>query len=154
MKRILLPILIAAAATACAKEPSMNQVSESLRVDAAGGKVLVHVTVNNGSDRPVWVPAAVARAHELTRREFDVQAGGKPVDYAGRMVKRGPITADDYVRLAPHARLENTVDITGSYAWPAGSHAYTLAYEGSYLTDIARLDSPTSIPVASAAFTK
>ena len=97
-------------------------------------------------------PAAVAREAELTRREFDVQAEGKPVDYAGRMVKRGPLTADDYVRIEPHTKAENTVDITHAYAWPAGSHAYTLGYDGSYLADIAKLDSPTPVKVERAAF--
>jgi hypothetical protein len=68
------------------------------------------------------------------------------------MVKRGPITADDYVQLAPHARLDNTIDITDAYAWPAGSHAYTVAYDGSYLADLARLDAPTAVTVERAAF--
>lgn len=155
MKRLLpiLPILFAAAVTtACAEEPSMKSVSESLKVETTGGKVLVHLTVVNGTDAPIWVPASVAREAELTRREFEVQAEGKPVDYAGRMVKRGPITADDYVRIEPHAKARNTVDITHAYAWPAGSHAYTLAYDGSYLADIAQLDSPTPVKVERAAF--
>jgi hypothetical protein len=153
MKRYLLPILFAAI-TAFAQEPLMNQVSETLRVETTGNKVLVRVTVNNGADKPIWVPAAIARAKELTRREFDVRAEGKIVEYSGRMVKRGPITADDFVKVEPHAKIENTIDITSSYAWPSGTHAYTLDYEGNYLTDIARLDRPAPVKIEGAGFVK
>jgi hypothetical protein len=153
MKRYLLPILFTAIA-AFAREPSMNQVSETLRVETAGNKVLLHVTVNNGTDKPIWVPAAIARAKDLTRREFEVRAEGKIVEYSGRMVKRGPITADDFVKIEPHAKVENTVDITNSYAWPSGAHAYTLDYEGNYLTDIARLDRPTPVRIERVGFTR
>jgi hypothetical protein len=144
MKRYLLPILFAAI-TAGAEEPSMNQVRETLRVETAGGKVLVHVTVNNGTDKPIWAPAALVRAKALTRREFDVRAKGAPVDYTGRMVKRGPITADDFVKVNPHAKVENTIDITDSYAWASAPRTYTLGIEGSYLPDVALLDRPTPV---------
>jgi hypothetical protein len=153
MKRYLLPILFAAI-TAGAEEPSMNQVSETLRVESTGGKVLVHVTVNNGTDKPIWAPAALVRAKVLTRREFDVRSRGEPVDYTGRMVKRGPITADDFVKVNSHAKVENTIDITDSYAWAPSPSAYTLGIEGNYLPDVALLDRPTLVATAPVDFVR
>jgi hypothetical protein len=153
MKRYLLPILFAAI-SAGAEEPLMNQVSESLRVETAGGKVLVHVTVNNGTDKPIWAPAALVRAKMLTRREFDVRSKGEPVQYSGRMVKRGPITAGDFVKVDPHAKVENTIDITDSYEWAPTPRAYTLGIEGSYLTDVALLERPTPVTTAPVEFVR
>jgi hypothetical protein len=158
MRSFVVPLFCAVSLQACAGEMPMPShapvVSEALRVETPGQRVLVHFSATNTGDAAVYLPAAVASAQTLTRREFDVLADGKPVPYAGRMVKRGPLTADDYVKLAPHATLANTIDITDAYAWPAGSHAYTVSYDGSYLTDLAHLDAPTAVTVERAAFLK
>lgn len=115
----------------------MDDVSMALAVDAGEGQVRVTVHLENRGARPVFVPRAVAAATQLDGRLFDVRDArtGQEVPYQGRMVKRGPLTADDFVVLAPHATHRHTIDITPAYAFLPGPHDYRLAYAGSYGAD-------------------
>jgi hypothetical protein len=131
----------AMALSACAHEGAApgDEVTVSMTAARSAGRVVVRMHFENRTDHPVWVPAAVAQDEELLRREFDVTAGGARIAYTGPMVKRGPLTADDYVRLAPHASLDHALDITQAYAWKPGPEHYTLDWEGHWLPDVARL---------------
>ena len=119
----------------------MDDVGMALAVDAGAGHVRVTVQVENKGARPVYVPRAIAAATQLDGRLFDVRdAGtGQEVPYQGRMVKRGPLTPDDFVVLAPHASLRHTIDITPAYAFQAGTHDYHIAYAGNYGVDVQAL---------------
>lgn len=132
----------------------MSEVGEQIQVSAAQGRVLVHITLENSGAGTVYVPKAIAGAEQLSSRLFQiVEAGsGAPVDYVGKMLKRGPLTAADYVTLAPHASLRHSIDIGASYAFVPGTHSYRLSHDGSYLTDLARLDAATPLAPASAQF--
>lgn len=124
----------------------MDDVGMALAVDAGEGRVRVTVQLENKGARPVYVPRAIAAATQLDGRLFDVRDArtGQEVPYQGRMVKRGPLTADDFVVLAPHATHRHTIDITPAYAFQAGTHDYRLAYAGNYGADVQALAGGTA----------
>jgi len=138
-----------------AQGAAMNGVSEQLAVAAGGGKVMVTLKVHNASAASVFVPKAVYEGKQLFGRVFSIteQGSGAPVDYAGPMVKRGPLTRADYVKVAPGATRSNTIDITASYAFPHGTHTYQIGYEGAYLHSLAKLDAPVTQATAPITFT-
>lgn len=138
--------MLALAATAHAGGVKMQGVQQQVQAVSKDGKVIVTVSVDNGSAKPVFVPKAVFADKELFGRVFDLQDGsGKEVDYIGPMVKRGPYTKADYLAVKPGARRSNSIDITGSYDFRPGAHSYTLRYAGSYLGDLAKLDAGTEV---------
>lgn len=147
-------LLLAVPAIAGAGEMPMETVSEQVQVDAAAGKVVATLTVRNGGQQPVYVPRALYQDDELIGPVFQVRhaATGTALAYTGRMVKRGPITADDYLAVAPGTTLTNRIDITPSYDFRAGEHTYQLSYPGSYLPDVANLAAPTPATVAPVTF--
>jgi hypothetical protein len=79
-------------------------------------------------------------------------SNGDPLDYTGAMVKRGPLGKDDFLALKPHSKHHNTIDITNSYAFRQGRHAYHLTFAGSYVTDLKKLDKLTPAEPASVMF--
>ena len=141
------PTALPAAAQATGDTPM--PVHHSIEVDTDSGRVLVRVTIENKGERPVYVPREVAAGDQLFGRRFDVRNAdtGTPVDYTGPMVKRGPITAADYLAIAPGTVLLNTLDITNAYAFEKGRHTYELRYAGPWLADLAKLDAPFADPV-------
>ncbi len=147
--------MLALAGTAQAGDGNMNAVRQQIQVEAKDGKVIVVLSVVNGGKQPVYVPKAVYQDRELLGRSFEIteQSGGVALDYAGKMVKRGPVTGADFVAVKPGATLGNRIDITHSYAFKPGTHSYRLAYAGTYLTDTARLDAPLAAAAAPVAFT-
>jgi len=132
-----------------------DQVSETLQVESIDGKVLVRFTVDNQSDHPVYVPRSVAVNKELTGSVFEIKEGAKgtPIDYTGRMVKRGPITKNDYLLVEPHTTHRHTIDITGSYAFLPGRHTYQLVYAGTYLKDLTKVNRQVALKLEPASFT-
>jgi hypothetical protein len=133
--------MTAAAAGADGEKP-MN-VHASLSVDARHDKVLVTFRIENRGERRVGLPREIAADTALTRRLFDLRRhpGHAEVPYTGRMVKRGPLTLDDYVELAPHSAHTHTIDITEAYAFSPGTHTYVIRYEGAALSDVRQLES-------------
>ncbi|HZX26242.1 MAG TPA: hypothetical protein VFF16_04185 [Telluria sp.] len=130
-------------------------VQATMTAENKDGRALVHLRFENAGADPVWVPAAVANDEDLTRREFDIVAeDGAHIDYIGPMVKRGPLSADDYVRIAPHGRLMHTLDITNSYAWKTGTHTYTVRWEGNWLPNVASLGKTEPLAAGPASFNK
>ncbi len=133
--------------------PAMTGVHEQVQVKAQGGKVVVQLTVENDSAQPIYVQRALYGEQTLFGSAFDIreQGHGKVLDYTGPMVKRGPLTRDDFIRVAPHGRLSNALDISHSYAFLAGVHTYELRYAGQYLADVAYVNTVT--PLAQQAVT-
>ena len=154
-KSTLAALGMLAAATAHAGGTNMHAVQQQVQVASKDGKVVVTVSVDNGGKAPVYVPKAVFGADQLFGRVFDIRdaATGAEVAYTGPMVKRGPYTSADYLAVKPGAKLRHSIDITRSYDFKPGSHSYTLAYEGSYLGDLAKLAAPSTAAVAPVKFT-
>lgn len=131
---------------ATAKGEDMN-VHASLSVDARHDKVLVTFRIENRGERRIGLPREIAADTEPARRLFDLREhpGDAPVPYTGRMVKRGPLTLDDYVELAPHSAHTHTIDITHAYAFRPGTHTYVIRYEGNALADVRQLDATAEL---------
>ncbi|MBJ7309538.1 hypothetical protein H7U20_04920 [Rugamonas sp. CCM 8940] len=147
-------LLCASTLVHAAPPPSSGAVGEQLKVNSRDGTVLVQITLQNRSAHPVYVQKSLASATELTGRLFDIvdTASGKSIPYIGMMIKRGPLTAKDYLTLPPHSSHSHTIDITHSYAFAAGPHHYRLSHAGDYLSDLAALEAASPIPPASAEF--
>jgi hypothetical protein len=131
----------------------MEQVREQVQVSPQGGKVLVRLTVNNEGNKAVYVPRALYEDKELFASPFEIRdtASGKLLAYTGPMVKRGPLGKDDFIKVAPHGRMSNTIDITPSYGFLPGVHTYELRYQGHYLADVARIGA--ALPTAAQSIT-
>ena len=135
-----------------AGEPNVD-VKHRIDVETPPGKVLVELTFTNQGKQTVWIPRELAAEKELTGRRFDVRdAGGKPVAYTGKMVKRAALTAADYQPLEPGKMLMNTIDITNTYAFAKGRHNYHIGYAGPVLADVKQLDKPVEFPARPATF--
>ena len=132
----------------------MNDVKQQVQVDAAAGKVVVKLTVENGSAKPVFVPKAVYKDDEIFRREFQIKdmTTGAEVDYIGPMVKRGPFTKDDFMAVKPGKKHSHSIDITRSYDFKP-KHTYQLSYQGGYLGDAAKVEAMSAAAVPAVTFT-
>jgi hypothetical protein len=132
----------------------MTQVKQQLQVNAAGAKVVVRLTLENGGAKSVFVPKAVYQDDQIFRREFIVTdaATGAEVDYIGPMVKRGPFTRDDFLAVKPGHKRSHSIDITRSYDFKP-KHSYRLSYEGGYVGDLGKVDAATAVAVPAVTFT-
>jgi hypothetical protein len=147
--------MLALAGSAHAGGANMHAVQQQVQVAAKDGKVVVTVSVHNGGAKPVFVPKAVFEDDELFGRAFDIRdaASGAEIAYIGPMVKRGPYTKADFLPVKPGAKRSNSIDITRSYDFKPGSHAYTLAYAGNYLGNLAKLEAASAVAPAPVPFT-
>ena len=136
-------------------EAAMNTVSQQFEVASRDGKVLVTLTVDNRSAKPVHVPKAVAQETELFHAQFEIRdkATGKVLQYVGPMVKRGPITAADFVTVKPNSTHRHTIDITQSYDFLPGQHRYELRYVGYVLPTLKQVNALSPAQVAPVSFT-
>lgn len=135
-----------------AGEPSVS-VKHSIDMETPPGRVLVELSFINQGRTTVWIPRELAAGDALTGARFDVRdAGGKPVRYTGRMVKRAAPTGADYQPLEPGKTLTNTIDITNAYAFAAGRHNYHLGYAGPVLADLQQIDKPLEFPARPVSF--
>ncbi|WEF34564.1 hypothetical protein [Pseudoduganella chitinolytica] len=112
-----------------------------LAVDTAGGHVRVNVQVENRGKQTVYVPRALASASQLDGRLFDVRDArtGAEIPYQGRMVKRGPLTAADFLAVPAGGTHRHSIDITPAYAFAPGPHEYRLSYAGQAGSDVQAL---------------
>jgi len=130
-------------------------ISETVKVASRNGKVLVTLSVDNAGPAPVHVPVALYQDKELFGPAFTITTDlGAMIDYVGPMVKRGPWTAADFLTVAPGEKRSNIIDITPSYAFFGGAHAYLLQYAGKVFADLRDLnDEGVSGPLPVAHFT-
>lgn len=148
-------LLLAAPLASQAGGKLMKSFSETLSVSSSGGRVLVTVVFDNPNGHPMSVPHAIATDKELFGRLFEIRdtATGELIEYQGPMVKRGPLTADDYFTVQPGTRHSNTLDITDSYAFKPGQNTYQLTYSGFAVPDLNRLDGTVRLSVPPVSFT-
>lgn len=108
-----------------------------LTVETSSGNPVAHLSLANRSDRPVKVLHALATEEEMFGKLFELRDAdtGEPLEYQGIMVKRGPLTEEDYLVLPPGAQRRNAIDLSRAYAFKQGRHAYTISYAGHYLMD-------------------
>ena len=116
-------------------EPKVLDVK--FAVKDANGHALLQIALVNKTQQPVKVPRALASETEMFGKLFDLRdaESGQPLEYQGIMVKRGPLTAEDFQAMAPGARLTNAIDLSRAYAFRPGRHAYSISYSGTYFVD-------------------
>ena len=149
-------VVMAVALLALAAFPvhSDSTLSSNLQVESRAGQVLVHVEIQNRGTATIYVPRALAADPQPLGKTFVLTLdGGGAVDYTGRMVKRGPIGPADFVAVQPNSTLRHTLDITASYAFLPGQHAYTLQYAGGAVSSLAQLDRTQALEPKPARFT-
>jgi hypothetical protein len=122
-----------------AVEAKVN-VHHRLEVETGAGKVKVRVLIENRGDAPVWIPREIALGDDLSAPRFALSSLTDTVAYTGRMVKRGPLNAADYLEIKPQTTYLNTLDITQAYAFKPGQHSYEIRYAGPWVTDLRKLD--------------
>ena len=156
MKKLLGALGMAAiAACATAGGGKMMGVQQQMQVEASNGKVMVRMSVTNGTGAPVYVAKAVFEDDQLFGRAFDITHldSGTPLAYIGPMVKRGPPTAADFMAIKPGTTHSHAIDIRRSYDFKPGTHRYQLAFAGNYLGNLARLDTASQAAVTPVTFT-
>ena len=153
-KNLMMALAMLALAATAHAGGKMSTVQQSVTALSKDGKVIVTVSLVNGSTKPVYVPKAVFEDDELFARTFDVTdaASGAEVDYIGPMVKRAAYTKEDYLPVKPGEKRSNSIDITRSFDFKPG-RSYKVAYSGVYLKDLARLDTGTTASSAASRFT-
>ena len=106
-----------------------------LTVAPVEGHPVAHITLANHAGQTVKVLRALAEEEEMYGKLFELRdaASGQLLEYQGIMVKRGPLTDDDYLPLAPGAVQRNRIDLARAYAFKPGRHSYTITYRGHYL---------------------
>ena len=114
-------------------EAQMLEVKFTVK-EAAGHPVL-HIALANHAAQPIMVLHALATEEEMFGKLFDVRdaATGQLLEYQGIMVKRGPLTDEDYLAMKPGAQRSNAIDLALAYGFKPGRHAYTISYAGHYL---------------------
>ncbi len=107
--KINLAVLLALGALA--GEPKVLDLKFSVK--DAGGHAMLHITLANHMPFTIKVPCALATEEEMFGKLFEIRDAdsGQPLPYQGIMVKRGPLTAADYLDMAPGARHSNSIDL-------------------------------------------
>jgi hypothetical protein len=128
-------VLAALALLALSSAAGASQLEQQrLSVCAEEGRVLVTITVNNAGPEALYVPKALFLEDQLFGAAFSIvnTDSGAPLQYIGPMVKRGPLTPDDFLKVGPGKRHSNQIDITDSYDFLPGLHSYRLSYPKSH----------------------
>ena len=84
-------------------------------VPLADAVVPVGFTLRNDGPEPVTVLRRQTPLEGILGDLFEVTLEGQRREYRGRMVKRGPPTADEFVTLAPGTHAHATVDLAEGY---------------------------------------
>jgi len=138
MKSLLLSTVVGTSllATTIAASTSANTVARSnpLRVGMvatttpSGFTGAVEVTVTNTSNKTARVPKWQLPGASGQSELFQITRDGQPVDYVGKMVKRGVPTASHFAILRPGQTLRTIVDLSADYDLSQpGQYVVTLA---------------------------
>jgi peptidyl-Lys metalloendopeptidase len=114
------------AARQASTAPLANPLSIGVFADAARTQAFmgtVQVKVTNNSNQIVQVPYWQLPGANAESKLFQVSRDGKPVDYLGKLVKRGAPTQADLVSFQPYETKVYNVNL---------AEAYDLGREGGY----------------------
>jgi peptidyl-Lys metalloendopeptidase len=110
--------------------PLSNPLSIGLFADGAGSQAFmgtVQVKVTNNSNEIVKVPYWQLPGASTENKLFQVSLGGKPVDYLGKLVKRGAPTEAELVSFQPYETKVYNVNLAEAYDLRRGGD-YTLNF--------------------------
>ncbi len=114
--------------------PLTNPLAVSMLADASRSQAFmgtVQFRITNNSNEIVRVPYWQLPGASGESKLFRVTRDGQPVDYLGKMVKRGAPTESDLVTFQPHESKLVDVDLSKGYDLSRGG-SYTVQF-GSYL---------------------
>ena len=77
--------------------------------------VPVSFTLRNDGSATITVLRRQTPLEGILGDLFEVTFAGRRLEYRGRMVKRGPPTADEFVTLGPGSHAHATVDLAEGY---------------------------------------
>ena len=97
---------------------------------------MIEFTLENRSGDTLRVLKWYTPLEGLNGRILEVTREGKPLPYLGRMVKRGPPAAEDYLSLGRGASASATFDLARAYDLSVPGR-YRVAFAGRIL-DVAR----------------
>lgn len=119
----------------------------TLSAEAHQDKVWITFKIENRGERRIWLPRAIAADTLLGGPLFEITqlTDSAPVPYIGVQRAAAPVSAADYIELAPHSAHTHTIDITAAYAFAVGAHDYELRYRGGALADIKQLGAFTAL---------
>jgi peptidyl-Lys metalloendopeptidase len=118
------------AARQASTAPMANPLSIGVFADAARTQAFmgtVQVKVTNNSNEIVKVPYWQLPGANAESKLFQVSRDGKPVDYLGKMVKRGAPTEADLVSFQPYETKVYNVNLAESYDLRGGG-SYAIGY--------------------------
>ena len=107
---------LALASTASAGVRGLTTTIESYgnHVGAADD-VMLRVTYHNGTAEDLYLLSWQTALNGVEGNLFDVRRDGKPVEYTGRLYKRGFPRAEDYVRIPAGGSLSADVELSSVY---------------------------------------
>jgi hypothetical protein len=146
--------VLAAAGNASARDGVVNPIVQKVQVESRDGRVLVRLTIDNQSDRTIYVPRTVASDKQLFGNWFEVRdsSNGDPLDYIGPALQHAPAGKDDFLAVKPRSTHHNIIDITHAYAFMQGRHAYQLNFAGNYVADVKKIGQLTPVEPDSVMF--
>ncbi|MEO8276568.1 MAG: M35 family metallo-endopeptidase [Thermoanaerobaculia bacterium] len=133
MRKFLMLVLVVALSAAALRA---EEIRATLELDStwlsANDDLVATVTISNPSAQTLLVPRWLVPGPRLDADLFEVTRDGVPVAYLGRLVKRAPATAGDFVELAPGASLRGVTELTKHYEMADGGE-YVVAFRSDRL---------------------
>lgn len=100
--------------------------------------VMVRVTYHNGTSEDLYLLSWQTALNGVEGNLFDVRRDGQPVEYTGRLYKRGFPRAEDYVRIPAGGSLSADVELSSVYDM-SRTGEYAIRYRAS-VQDALRAD--------------
>lgn len=157
---ILLSML---AGTACTASEPVQKVK--IMKDAVSSQPLqagISLTAADGSSAAVESPMVVFHVSnvsdeavnmlkwntpletELSADVFEVRRDGQPVEYLGRMVKRGTPAEGDFISIPPGGRVNVIIDLARYYDMSEPGH-YSVSYKPDLIDGVVQLNQQTPV---------
>lgn len=93
--------------------------------------LIIDFTLTNRSGSPIRVLRWTTPINGVSGEIFSVTRGSQPIQYIGRLVKRGEPTEADFINIEPGQSISVPVDLSLYYAiYEAGNYAVTYDTEG------------------------
>jgi peptidyl-Lys metalloendopeptidase len=105
--------------------------------------VMLRVTYHNGTAEDLYLLSWQTALNGVEGNLFDVSRDGQPVEYTGRLYKRGFPRAEDYVRIPAGGSLSADVELSGVYDM-SRTGEYAIRYRAN-VQDALRADGRTKV---------
>ena len=152
--KLFLPVVMAAFIACLALVPPASAMPAGIRgltttiesyATYAGpaDDVMLRVTYHNGAAEDLYLLSWQTALNGVEGNLFDVSRDGQPVEYTGRLYKRGFPQAEDYVRIPAGGSLSADVELSGVYDM-SRTGEYAIRYRAN-VQDALRADGRTKV---------